>query len=40
MEKIKWSERVTNEQVLECIGEKRRPLNNILCGKANWMVIF
>jgi len=30
MEKIKWSENVTNEQVLEHIGEKRTLLNNIL----------
>ena len=28
--KIKWSAKVTNEQVLERIGEKRRLLNNIL----------
>ena len=30
MEKIKWSERVTNEQVLDRIGEKRTLLKNIL----------
>ena len=35
MEKIKWSEKVTNEQVLERIGEKRTLLNNILRRKAN-----
>ena len=35
MEKIKWSEKVTNEQVFEHIGEKRTILNNILCRKAN-----
>jgi hypothetical protein len=35
MEKIKWSEKVTNEQVLEHIGEKRTLLNNILSRKAN-----
>ena len=29
MEKIKWSEKVTNEQVLEGIGEKRTLLNYI-----------
>jgi hypothetical protein len=29
--------RVTNEQVLERIGEKRTLLNNILCRKANWI---
>ena len=35
MEKIKWSEKVTNEQVLERIGEKR--IHSILCRKANWI---
>ena len=30
MEKIKWSEKVTHEQVLDHIGEKRTLLNNIL----------
>ena len=37
MEKIKWPEKVTNEQVLERIGEKRTLLNNILRRKANWI---
>ena len=37
MEKIKWSEKVTNEKVLGLIGEKRRLLNNILRRKANWI---
>ena len=37
MEKIKWSEKVTNEQVLDHIGEKRTLLNNILPRKANWI---
>ena len=37
MEKIKWSEKVTNEQVLDRIGEKRTLLNNILRRKANWI---
>ena len=37
MEKIKWSEKVTNEQVLGRIGEKRPLLNNILRKKANWI---
>ena len=35
MEKIKLSEKVTNEQVLDRIGEKRTLLNNILRRKAN-----
>ena len=33
---IKWSEKVTNEQVHERIGEKRTLLNNILRRKFNW----
>ena len=37
MKKIKWSEKITNEQVLERIGEKRTLLNNILRRKANWI---
>jgi hypothetical protein len=36
MEKIKWSEKVTSEQVPERIGEKWTPLN-ILHRKANWI---
>jgi hypothetical protein len=36
-EKIKWSEKVTNEQVLDHVGEKRSLLNNILRRKANWI---
>jgi hypothetical protein len=35
MEKIKWSEKITNEQVLELIGEKRTLLNNTLRRKVN-----
>ena len=35
MEKIKWSEKVTNEQVLDRIGEKRTLINHILRRKAN-----
>ena len=37
MEKIKWSEKVTNEQDLDRIGENRTLVNNILCRKANWI---
>ena len=36
MVKIKWSERVTNEEALDRIGEKRTLLNSILRRKANW----
>ena len=37
MEKIKWSEKVTNEQVLDRIREKRKLLNNVLRRKVNWI---
>jgi hypothetical protein len=36
-ETIKWSDKVTNEQVLERVGEKCTFLNNILHRKANWV---
>ena len=36
MVKIKWSEKVTNEQVLDHIGEKMTLLN-ILRRKSNWI---
>ena len=35
MEKIKWSEKIINEQVFDRIGEKRTLINNILRRKAN-----
>jgi len=35
MEKIKWPENETNENLLKLIGEKRTLLNNILRRKAN-----
>ena len=37
MEKIKRSEKVTNEEVIEHTGEMRTLLNNILRRKANWI---
>ena len=37
MDKIKWSEKVENEQILQFIGEKRTLLSNILRRKANWI---
>jgi hypothetical protein len=37
MENIKRSEKVTEEQVLDRIGEKRTLFNNILRRKANWI---
>ena len=36
MEKIEWSEKVTNERVPERIGEKMTLLNIILRRKFNW----
>ena len=35
MEKIKWSEKVIIELVLDRIGEKRKLIHNILCRKVN-----
>ena len=35
MEKINWSEKVTNEEILKRIEEKRTFLNNIIRIKAN-----
>ena len=40
MEEIKWLEKVTNEQVLTHIGEKRTFLINILLEKSIGVVIF
>ena len=37
MEMIKWFQKVTNEKVLERIGEKRTLLDNIVRKKANWI---
>ena len=37
MKKIKWSEKVMNQQVLDRIESKMALLNNILRRKANWI---
>ena len=37
MEKIKWPEKLTNELVIERIGEKRTFLPNTLRRKVNWI---
>ena len=34
---LKWSEKVTNEEFIEHIDEKRALLNNILSKKAYWV---
>ena len=33
--RIKWPKKLTNEQALEHVGEKKTLLSNILCRKAN-----
>ena len=40
MEKIEWSEKVTNERVPERIGEKMTLLNNSYVEKSVGLVIF
>ena len=35
MKEIKWSEKATNQGIIEHIGEKRTLLNNILSRKCN-----
>ena len=37
MKTIKWTEKVSNEQILDHIREKRKTLNNILRRKVNWI---
>ena len=37
MKKIKWSEKVTNEEFVERTVEKRTLLNYILRRKVNWI---
>ena len=37
MEMIKWFQKVTNEKVLERIGEKKTLLDSIVRRKANWI---
>ena len=39
MEKIKWSDKLTNEKFLQRrpIGENRTLINNILRKKVNWI---
>ena len=40
MEEIIWPDKVTNEKVLEHIGEKTMLLNDTLRRIANWPDIF
>ena len=36
-EKTKWSEKVTNVEILEPIGEKRTLLNTVQHRRSNWI---
>ena len=40
MNKTKWSEKIPDEKVLECIGENRTLLNNISIEKQIGLIIF
>ena len=35
MEKIKWPEKITDEEARKRIDEKRKLINNILCREVN-----
>ena len=37
MERISWTEKITNEEVLRRVGEKRTMVEKILWRKKNWM---
>jgi hypothetical protein len=37
MEKISWTDRVRNEEVLYRVKEERNILHKIKSGKANWI---
>ncbi|MGX9339109.1 hypothetical protein, partial [Pantoea dispersa] len=37
IEKVKWTDRMTNDEVLRRVGEKKAILNTILQRKANWI---
>jgi hypothetical protein len=37
MEKISWTEKKSNEEVLQMVGEKMTLVNAIVCRKKNWI---
>ena len=37
MENIKWTERITNEAVLQRVGEERELITTIVKRKKNWI---
>lgn len=38
MEKLKWIDKVTNEEVLRSMGKERPLLSTIIKRKGNWIV--
>ena len=40
MEKISWSEKITNEEVLKRVGEEKQLMNMIRYRKKNWLGMF
>ena len=37
MEKVSWTERKTNEEILKIVGEKRRLVNMVVERKKRWI---
>ena len=37
MEKISWAERITNDEVLRLVGERRQMVDTIVRRKKNWI---
>jgi len=37
MERIKWTDMKTNEQVLSAVGERRKIIETIVNRKKNWI---
>ena len=37
MERISWTEKITNEEVLRRVGEKRSMVETMIRRKKNWM---
>ena len=37
MEKVSWTQRKTNEEILKMVGEKRRLVNMVVERKKRWI---
>jgi len=37
LEKISWTEKISNEKVLEIVDEERQLMNMIRCRKKKWL---